>query len=270
MKNITITTIVDDIRYRLYKNDGILETYIVVNPSITLPDGSLIDKIRCSAITNASEFALGHGDVIRLETHGSNLQITGVKLLSTNAKNSLAPTVCPFCGEPLVMINNNYACLNKLCTAQVGGSILTFVAGLGMVFTTETNYILRTLLARGALTSPVDLFFLSTEDLTTISGVTDLDARMFQQYVHSIRGHVEPATLLRSISIPMWTDADYVAVSRFFKENNLSLSDMNCMLMNERFCMQNMPAVNWTAWFTFLRKDTNARMLAELIHVLAH
>lgn len=265
MNNLILTAKVDDVRFG-FAGDGAVHTFIDLYPAIILPDGVKITRMASECISNADALSLGRGDVIRFILDENCDCDVNIVSISDSEKQKLKPDVCPCCGSKLMQVGDNLCCVNRGCSGQQTVNILTFTAGLGMSFGIETHAVLNVLLTRGTLMDPTFLFSLSTSELQLLPGITGMEAQIFQQYIHSIRGKVTLIELLKALRIPNWDDEQYLALNQHALANGYNLSNVAVLLTSEE--QKKITNVDWKSFNEFLKISNNKRILLELASIL--
>ena len=143
--------------------------------------------------------------------------------------------------------------------------MITFLAALGISLTGVNSHIVSSLVCRGKLASLADVFLLNYTDI--VDGcITVQEARIFIQYLHSIRGHISIDQLLTSLSIPELDRDTVEAIRDLFIINKFTLLDVN-KLFDEKFRLE-YKGIDWIAWERFISLEDNRNLILRLSTIL--
>ncbi len=107
------------------------------------------------------------------------------------------PSECPVCQSPVVAEDKFTYCPNHACPARVVLGIVHFVSKAGLAMDGVGEKWIEKLVQKGKLSSPADLFGLSSSDLLALERTGEKSVRLV---LDSIRSAKESATLARFIS----------------------------------------------------------------------
>jgi len=116
--------------------------------------------------------------------------------LRTGAETPIAPpAVCPVCGEKVSHVGDevSYQCSNAACPAQVTQRLLYFAALLDIEGLGERTA--EQLVARGLVTDPADLYFLTREQLLTLEGFAEKKATALLEAIEQSKQRPLPRVL---------------------------------------------------------------------------
>lgn len=260
-----IHTKIDGISY-VFSPDSTLDVYIDVYPHIQLNSSSSIRRIPVNCLDYQSDFVLAKDDTIELSASAESRPLLKIKTLSNNEHIDVRLTHCPMCGQPLLRCSNNtYKCINRNCNGQLPQTILMFLSALGITLQGMHYQIFTSLLARAELHSIIDLFLLRWEQICTET-ITPIDAQVFIQYIHSIRGNVSVDQFLRSLNIADMSCTTIEQIKELFEANNLSLLDLPTFFDPAVTAMY--PNINWAPWHVFTALDINKQLVHDLGTIL--
>ena len=264
----TITQEIAKITY-VYHADGAIEPYLNLYPGIALDEYTHVTKLSVLALSEDSDFDIAAGDTVTFSVSRDNELLATVvnKSKSDNKRINLKLDTCPVCGSKLVHFTDGDlgCCINRSCNAQLYNNLITFLAALGISLTGTNGRIISSLVCRGKLASLVDVFLLNYTDI--VDGyVTAQDARIFIQYIHSIRGHIAIDQLLKSLAIPGFDRNTVEAIRDLFIINKFTLLDVS-KLFDKEFRLR-YKGINWTSWERFISLESNRDLILKLSTIL--
>lgn len=253
-----------------YQCDGSIEPYICISPAILSVDNKLIHRIPVAYLDKDSDFCLAKGDRIAL-TISKKLKLL-LKVVSSTASNEekvdLLSDRCPICHEILhapIAPNSIGCCVNRSCGAQVLNATLLFLSSLQLAMTGNNLKILNLLYAEGKLSEISDVFRANLSDLY-FDDITEIDARTFIQYIHSVRGNVNVSQVLRGLNIPNLSSETIEQVACIFTENQYVLPQLPNFFEEEY--LSKYPNIDWTAWKDFIKVYKNQELIKKLCTIL--
>ena len=264
----TITQEIAKITY-IYHADGAIEPYLNLYPGISLDEYTHVAKLSVLALSEDSDFDIAAGDTVTFSVSRDNELLATVvnKSKSDNKRINLKLDTCPVCGSKLVHFTDGDlgCCINRSCNAQLYNNLITFLAALGISLTGVNSHIVSSLVCRGKLASLADVFLLNYTDI--VDGcITVQEARIFIQYLHSIRGHISIDQLLTSLSIPELDRDTVEAIRDLFIINKFTLLDVN-KLFDEKFRLE-YKGIDWIAWERFISLEANRNLILRLSTIL--
>lgn len=265
MAVITLSVNAHKLSY-VYRLDGTIVPYINILPPISLPDGNIIRKFPIiSTAEGVKDIAQRDRLTITVPEDKTQSAVISITEHSDLPRKPLHPTTCPVCGEPLFPSAVGMGrCLNRCCMGQMAPAILLFLSSIGVAVQYPFKKILDNLLARGSIRSLVDIFKLEDADLI-FDDVTPLEARAFQQYVHSVRGSVTVNQLLNGLRVPQMTRADTDEVYRQFAAKKYTLKQLPEFFDTGRQMEIN---IKWDGWNELVSLELNREVIAELCQIL--
>lgn len=256
-----VCTNVEGISYT-FLPDSTLDIYIDIYPNIQLNSSSTLRSIPIDCLDCNSDFILAKGDSIELSVSERNKPLLKISNGVIGERSDVRLTHCPMCGQLLLIDQyNNRKCINRCCNGQLPQTILMFLSSLGITLQGSNYQIFSSLLARDRLHSIVDLFALRWEQLVT-DNITSMNAQVFIQYIHSMRGNVSIDRFLRGLNIPGMTCTTIEQIRELFIANNFSLLDLPTFF--DPAVTAHYPGIDWVPWHIFTSLDVNR----QLVHVL--
>lgn len=267
MDTLTVNVLVHKISY-IFRLDGSIIPYINIFPSIVLPNGRIIQKFPFPKVTGKSDVDIAPKDKLEITLFDDLSQTIQFKIVerSESPRRSLVMPKCPICDAPLFESETGIGrCINRSCMGQISQTILLFASALGLVFQHPIKKIFEFLLARGALTSPASIFYLTDNDLC-FPNTTILESQIFQQYVHSVRGSATVDQLLRGLRIPGWDEKTIEQICTLFMKNKWGI--LRLIEFLEEDTMKKHKEIDWEPWKQFISLETNKRIIVELCQIL--
>lgn len=261
-----VFTNVDNVSY-VFSPDSSLDVYIDIHPGIKLNNSSILKRVPIHCLDTASDFALAKGDAISFSVGEQNRPLLKIEDMSDNDRVDMRLTHCPICGQPLFYdaITGTHKCINRTCNGQLPHLILMFLSSLGISLQGGHYHIFNTLLSRDKVRSIVDLFMLKWEDIYC-DVIAPMDAQVFVQYIHSIRGNVTVDQFLRSLNIPNMSCTTIEQIKQLFDRNQLTLLDLTSFF--DPAVTSQYPDIDWRAWFDFIQLDVNKMLIHQLGTIL--
>lgn len=125
-------------------------------------DGTTVSRATLNNVSIIKELQLGIGDKINVIK--ANEIIPQIKENLTRSNTYNIPKVCPSCGNPVVIENNNgremLKCYNKNCPEKMHDKIANFASRDGMNIVGISEERLKSLMKMGYITSFKDLYYL--------------------------------------------------------------------------------------------------------------
>lgn len=119
------------------------------------------------------------GDTVILRKAGEIIpEVVALKKRGENTIPFQMPTVCPSCGSPVTRENGEAAvrCTNTACPAQLMRHLIHFVSRDAMDIDGLGPAVLELLVQNNLVKSPVDLYRLKAEDISTLDRMGELSA----------------------------------------------------------------------------------------------
>ena len=135
-------------------------------------------KIGCSLIVSR------RGDVI------PKVEEVIQELMPSDAKEIEIPTICPYCGQPLVIDGAYLKCINHDCSGRLYGRIMSFIQSMSI--DSFGPKLVDKLIETNKLKSVVDIYKLKAEDISSLDRAGD-------KLANKIINNIE-----KSKSNPMW------------------------------------------------------------------
>lgn len=109
--------------------------------------------------------------------------------------------ICPYCGEKLTRISTEYCCANPNCVRVNAGRISNFASKMGIQGFSDKSF--EDFYSAGIVTSIVDLFYLTPEQITMIDGYEKKSAENFVNEITRIsRIPTQLSTFFGALGIP--------------------------------------------------------------------
>lgn len=128
-------------------------------------DGSEVERASCHNITYLRNMKLGIGDTVGVIK--SNMIIPQIKVNYTNKNNIVVPDICPYCGEPTIILKDNdtevLCCTNNECSGKILGRFSHFVSKSAMNIDGVSESILETLINNDLVHQFKDLYYLEKD-----------------------------------------------------------------------------------------------------------
>ena len=269
MNVLTVRVLVHQISYQ-FSLDGSIVPYINIFPTLTLPNGRIIQRIPfpTGASVGQSDTDIAAKDklLISIPEREDLPLLFKIDEKSSEPRHALTTQRCPVCDSPLFASTIGIGrCINRTCMGQISHTIILFAAALGLLFQHPVRRIFEALLARGALNSPTSLFMLQDVDLM-FPGIMPLEAHTFLRYVHSVRGNITVDQLLNSLRIPDFPDQSISYVRQLFEKNKWTLPYLLNFFDPEE--LKKHKQIDWDPWITFISLEQNRKLIAELCQIL--
>lgn len=168
-------------------------------------DGTTVSRATLNNVSCIKEFELGIGDTITVIK--SNQIIPMVTQNLTRSNTYKIPEVCPSCGHPTVIKNDNgremLYCTNRQCKAVLHDSIANFASRNAMNIVGISDERLRVLIDEGFIKDYADLYDLQyhKDELTKLSGFGEDSVNNMLQAIEDSRD-CEMANVIVAIGIP--------------------------------------------------------------------
>ena len=168
-------------------------------------DGTTVSRATLNNVSCIKEFELGIGDTITVIK--SNQIIPMVTQNLTRSNTYKIPEVCPSCGHPTVIKNDNgremLYCTNRQCKAVLHDSIANFASRNAMNIVGISDERLRVLIDKGFIEDYADLYDLQyhKDELTKLSGFGEDSVNNMLQAIEDSRD-CEMANVIVAIGIP--------------------------------------------------------------------
>ncbi|MEM7735048.1 MAG: NAD-dependent DNA ligase LigA [Deinococcota bacterium] len=145
-----------------------------------LIDGSMVARATLHNIGFIHDLDLRVGDVVKVHKSGGIIpEITEV--LTAERDGELPevpePTICPVCGEPLIVDGANHFCVNPNCPAQRLGRLSHYASRRAMDVDGLADKTLRQLISEGLVQTPADLYQLTVDQLERLEGFRQKSAQ---------------------------------------------------------------------------------------------
>lgn len=256
---------IDNFSY-LYSSDGGILPFLDITPIIIKDNDNdiCINRIPLVLINNNSDFNLAIGDEIVLTVIGMKFLIKIVNC-SQNERIDIRITRCPVCHRPLANYNGLLYCHNSECKAQLDTHIKNTFATLGITFEGVNLKILNSIITRLLVRSPVDLFWLSVEQICS-EDISLVEAQTFQQYIHSIRGNITLDRFFSSLHILGMNNYIIEGMCELMWSLGYTLLDVP-KLMDVNFINAH-PELNWVPWVEYISCEANKTFVARLSNIL--
>jgi DNA ligase (NAD+) len=128
-------------------------------------------------------------------------EITGLAQAHNNDKTIDLPQTCPSCNESLETIGANTFCVNFACSAQIKGRLEHFSSKECMDIEGLSEKTIAQLYEKLGVTSPIDLYYLTKEQLLTLEGFKDKKADNLIRSIKNSKGK-DFAAFINSLGIP--------------------------------------------------------------------
>ena len=168
-------------------------------------DGTTVSRAMLNNVSCIKEFELGIGDTITVIK--SNQIIPMVTQNLTRSNTYKIPEVCPSCGHPTVIKNDNgremLYCTNRQCKAVLHDSIANFASRNAMNIVGISDERLRVLIDEGFIEDYADLYDLKyrKDELVKLSGFGEDSVNNMLQAIEDSRD-CEMANVIVAIGIP--------------------------------------------------------------------
>lgn len=168
-------------------------------------DGTTVSRATLNNVSCIKEFELGIGDTITVIK--SNQIIPMVTQNLTRSNTYKIPKVCPSCGHPTVIKNDNgremLYCTNRQCKAVLHDSIANFASRNAMNIVGISDERLRVLIDEGFIEDYADLYDLKyrKDELVKLSGFGEDSVNNMLQAIEDSKD-CEMANVIVAIGIP--------------------------------------------------------------------
>lgn len=168
-------------------------------------DGTTVSRATLNNVSCIKDLELGIGDTITVIK--SNQIIPMVTQNLTRSNTYKIPEVCPSCGHPTVIKNDNgremLYCTNRQCKAVLHDSIANFASRNAMNIVGISDERLRVLIDEGFIEDYADLYDLKyrKDELTKLSGFGEDSVNNMLQAIEDSRD-CEMANVIVAIGIP--------------------------------------------------------------------
>lgn len=261
MNNFNVT--VTDISY-LYSNDGNVIPYLRISPFINCSENNFITGIPLTLMENESDFDVAPGDRVSVSINGIKFLVKITDRIVTD-RSDIRIITCPICHQPMVFENGFSYCHNCDCRAQLETHIHSTFREYGVEFVGNNLRILVSVISRLLVRSPVDLFWLTTEQISSEDVSVD-DARFFQQTIHAVRGNITSFQFFRSLNVHGMTDEIINSIVSLMNSLNFSIRDVPKLMDVE--LMNSHPEINWYPWLQFISYENNRIYISRLSEVM--
>lgn len=177
-------TVVKDIEVTVGRT-GVLTPTAVFDP--VLVAGSMISRATLHNQDYINEKGINIGDTIRIRKAGDIIpEVAAVVKHGENETPFVMPEICPSCGEPVIREEGEAAirCTNPECPAQLLRILIHFCSKGAMDIDGLGETILTTMVEKGLLKHPEDIYRLTAEDITSLD-------RMGEKSAQNILGAIE-------------------------------------------------------------------------------
>lgn len=177
-------TVVKDIEVTVGRT-GVLTPTAVFDP--VLVAGSMISRATLHNQDYINEKGINIGDTIRIRKAGDIIpEVAAVVKHGENETPFVMPEICPSCGEPVIREEGEAAirCTNPECPAQLLRILIHFCSKGAMDIEGLGETILTTMVEKGLLKHPEDIYRLTAEDITSLD-------RMGAKSAQNILGAIE-------------------------------------------------------------------------------
>lgn len=170
-------TVVKDIEVTVGRT-GVLTPTAVFDP--VLVAGSMISRATLHNQDYINEKGINIGDTIRIRKAGDIIpEVAAVVKHGENETPFVMPEICPSCGEPVIREEGEAAirCTNPECPAQLLRILIHFCSKGAMDIDGLGETILTTMVEKGLLKHPEDIYRLTAEDITSLDRMGEKSAR---------------------------------------------------------------------------------------------
>lgn len=132
------------------------------------------------------------GDTVIIRKAGEIIpEVVAVKKHAENSEPYTMPSVCPSCGEAVARIGDEAAlrCTNTQCPAQLMRHLIHFVSRDGMDIDGLGPAVLEQLVDTGKVKSPVDLYKLKSEDISSLERMGEKSADNLIKAINKSKGN---------------------------------------------------------------------------------
>jgi DNA ligase (NAD+) len=168
-------------------------------------DGTTVSRATLNNVSCIKEFELGIGDTITVIKSNQIIPMVAQNLTRSNTYK--IPEVCPSCGHPTVIKNDNgremLYCTNRQCKAVLHDSIANFASRNAMNIVGISDERLRVLIDEGFIEDYTDLYDLKyrKDELVKLSGFGGDSVNNMLQAIEDSRD-CEMANVIVAIGIP--------------------------------------------------------------------
>ncbi|HEY8424010.1 MAG TPA: NAD-dependent DNA ligase LigA [Clostridia bacterium] len=128
-------------------------------------------------------------------------EITGLAQAHNDDKEIEIPKLCPSCGQKIEEIGANSFCVNFECPAQIKGRLEHFASKDCMDIDGLSEKTVEQLYEKLKVTSPIDLYRLTKEQLLTLEGFKDKKADNLINAINNSKGK-DLASFIHALCIP--------------------------------------------------------------------
>jgi DNA ligase (NAD+) len=208
------------------------------------------------------------GDIVVVQRAGDVIPevVRSVKEKRTgNEKEFHFPRTCPACNSPVARIGDEVAwrCLNISCPARLEQGLIHFVSKTGLDIEGLGKKWVQTLVRKGLVKSPVDLFRLKKQDLLPLE-------RMGDKLAENILGAIERAkkkASLRKLISALGIRLVGEQTARVLAENYKDLDELAKASVED---LQRLPDIGpevASSIYKFFQNPANKKLLSELKQV---
>lgn len=171
-------------------------------------DGTTVERASLHNISIMKKLELSYGDTITVYKANAIIPQIADNIDKSMSNICVPPSICPICGEPTEIRNDNGTevlyCTSDLCKGKLLGKLNAFVSKQGMDITGLSESTLELLVNKGFIKSYKDIFHLN-EHKTELSTLPRMGAKSVAKLLKSIENS-RKTTLdkyLASLSIPL-------------------------------------------------------------------
>ena len=231
-------------------------------------EGTTVSRASVHNISVMRELKLGIGDTIRV--YKANMIIPQIAEDLTGSDQIEIPTVCPVCGHPTVIHDENGVqtlhCPNLECLAKQIRGLVHFVSRNAMNIEGLSEMTLQKFVDDGLIREPADLFRLEPlrDKIVTMEGFGE---KSFENLLLSARRarRVTVSRFLYSLGIPGIGTANARLIARACKN---SWSAVIHLTREELLRMEGIGEIMADAFLDFFEDPQKRRMVDDLLQVL--
>ena len=231
-------------------------------------EGTTVSRASVHNISVMRELKLGIGDTIRV--YKANMIIPQIAEDLTGSDHIEIPTVCPVCGHPTVIHDENGVqtlhCPNPECLAKQIRGLVHFVSRNAMNIEGLSEMTLQKFVDDGLIREPADLFRLEPlrDKIVTMEGFGE---KSFENLLLSARRarRVTVSRFLYSLGIPGIGTANARLIARACKN---SWSAVIHLTREELLRMEGIGEIMADAFLDFFKDPQKRRMVDDLLQVL--
>lgn len=128
-------------------------------------------------------------------------EITGLAQAHDDDKEIIIPNICPSCQEEIEVIGANHFCVNFSCPAQIKGRLEHFASKECMDIEGLSEKTVELLYEKLGVTSPIDLYGITKEQLLTLEGFKDKKTDNLINAINNSKGK-DLASFIHALGIP--------------------------------------------------------------------